>query len=440
MSIDPTGTFLLTNGRSGPSKALSSANDPKAGFISLKDIDGTARQQWFFVPVGNSQKYRMHTVARGQNASLDVLNNKGASGSVFLHFTPTQDVSGQVWTASQVSANVYRFTNDFTGSQRPLGGFKKGFARLINSSIGVNDAQLWTLSRFSSATAPPASSTTTESAAAESESPDPVDTSQLPTFSPPPQTSSATPTPAAPSAVASIAFPDPSSVSIAAVAASSPSPTSAASAATTSSSSRIPDDDPDNDPDNDPDSDPDVSTGGSNPVQTNAAALPPGFDGTSTTSLGASPASTSGAADLSALPVHHGLSREAIAAIVIGTTLFACALAFGAYFGWKFLRRRLADRRAERRMRILSRPDTPEMRDGFGIVTNAYSTNSPNGSSRRIDLDTTAVSQQSMMLFGLQDSREPSAGRDVEVGRVIPSVSDGSSVSFRWDRRSYAHF
>src|ERR1700749_1504572 len=98
-SIDPKGTFLLTNGRSGPSKALSSADDPTVGFVAMKDIDGKPEQQWFFVPVGRSQEFRMPTVPRGLNGSLDVINSKGPSGSVFIHLTQTQDVSGQIWTA-----------------------------------------------------------------------------------------------------------------------------------------------------------------------------------------------------------------------------------------------------------------------------------------------------------------------------------------------------
>lgn len=76
-------------------------------------------QFWHFAllnPGSDRPKYALRTLFRGEEFSLDVINNAGTD-SRSVHLAATGNYSGQFWTVTpwEDGSGTFRLTNDFTG-------------------------------------------------------------------------------------------------------------------------------------------------------------------------------------------------------------------------------------------------------------------------------------------------------------------------------------
>lgn len=99
---------------------LRSADTPKLQLVSdgdyvVLDYDVESdRGLWYFTSTGYESYFRLHTVANGDQKSLDVLNDNGTS-STNVYFAGTGDYTGQFWALEKWDDGIYRLSNSFTG-------------------------------------------------------------------------------------------------------------------------------------------------------------------------------------------------------------------------------------------------------------------------------------------------------------------------------------
>ncbi|KAF2105529.1 kinase-like domain-containing protein [Lophiotrema nucula] len=143
--------FVITNPFLDPSLALSSSASNDSVFIDT--LSYTSNQKWYFTRTDTPDAFRLHTVQKGDFASLDVFNYIGRQ-DINLHFYSTGNYPGQFWTLEKTHQGNVKFTNHFTGPDVYLGVEKDSLdVRLSNGVLLLHHWMLTPVDRSVKGTA-----------------------------------------------------------------------------------------------------------------------------------------------------------------------------------------------------------------------------------------------------------------------------------------------
>ncbi|KAF2473070.1 uncharacterized protein BDR25DRAFT_387165 [Lindgomyces ingoldianus] len=161
-TIETSTHYTLTNALLGPSRALASAsNNDSIIIVDVSTRSDSYDQQWYFTETNNSNRYRLHTVQKGDFHAVDVFSYTGKN-SLDVHFFSTGNYTGQYWQIDEWDGGSKRISNDFTGPDIHLGVLNDTLE--VKLAGGDNPGQHWMLNRFGAMST--ASSSTTPTAVA----------------------------------------------------------------------------------------------------------------------------------------------------------------------------------------------------------------------------------------------------------------------------------
>jgi len=144
-SIDFSEKYILTNGQTGPNTVLASTikNDSLV-FIPLDSGTGSD-QLWYFTNTTSSNRFRLHTVQKGDFNAVDISAYSGEN-TIHPHFVAVEETTGQKWAVEKWSDGSAKIYNDFTGSDIRLGvDGDNGMPGILG---GDGTGSHWTLSKF----------------------------------------------------------------------------------------------------------------------------------------------------------------------------------------------------------------------------------------------------------------------------------------------------
>ena len=147
--IDLSTKYILTNSLTGSSNALSSTSLNDSLIITpLKD--GLHDDQlWFFTATKVKNRYRIHTVQKGEFYAIDI-SFYNPERTMTVHFVSVQDNTGQSWGIEKWEDGSFKIINDFSGPDMSLSADQKSMR--VNMTGGDNPGQHWTLNRSDSMT------------------------------------------------------------------------------------------------------------------------------------------------------------------------------------------------------------------------------------------------------------------------------------------------
>lgn len=141
MPLDTTHYYRLTNNYLGANCALD-VNPNGSGRLMMAAVGAFSGQYWRPVDLG-SGKYAFRTLYRGDNLSLDIIND-GVNTTPWL--AETGNYSGQSWSIPEWGDGTCKFTNDFTGPTKSLDTSSDTHAPFMGT--GGHSGQHWTLTKI----------------------------------------------------------------------------------------------------------------------------------------------------------------------------------------------------------------------------------------------------------------------------------------------------
>jgi hypothetical protein len=145
--IDLSAKYTLTNALIGPSKVLASTSKNDSLIIVSLGTGSGDDQLWYFTTTDKTNRYRMHTVQKGDFFAVDISSYRGQN-EITVHFVSTEKYTGQYWAFDEWSDGSVRITNDFSGPDIRLG--VDAGTTAPNIAGGDHPGQHWTVSRFGS--------------------------------------------------------------------------------------------------------------------------------------------------------------------------------------------------------------------------------------------------------------------------------------------------
>ena len=141
MPLDTTHYYRLTNNYLGANCALD-VNPNGSGRLMMAAVGAFSGQYWRPVDLG-SGKYAFRTLYRGDNLSLDIIND-GVNTTPWL--AETGNYSGQSWSIPEWGDGTCKFTNEFTGPTKSLDTSSDTHAPFMGT--GGHSGQHWTLTKI----------------------------------------------------------------------------------------------------------------------------------------------------------------------------------------------------------------------------------------------------------------------------------------------------
>ena len=144
-SIDLSEKYILTNGQTGPNTVLASTIKNDSLVFTPLDSGTGSDQLWYFTNTTSSNRFRLHTVQKGDFNAVDISAYTGEN-SIHPHFVAVEETTGQNWAVEKWSDGSAKIYNDFTGSDITLGvDGDNGMPGILG---GDGTGNHWTLSKF----------------------------------------------------------------------------------------------------------------------------------------------------------------------------------------------------------------------------------------------------------------------------------------------------
>ncbi|KAF2658711.1 hypothetical protein K491DRAFT_755998 [Lophiostoma macrostomum CBS 122681] len=138
--------FHLSNAILNSTRVIASTRDNN--IIVIEDFNSTDNQRWYVSDTGDSNYFRLHTIQKGDNYALDVLNYDGYN-SIDLEFLDVVDRrTGQLWMFDTWADGTLKISNNFTGPDMHLEYLDSDSAPKLAG--GNSDGQHWSTGNFTS--------------------------------------------------------------------------------------------------------------------------------------------------------------------------------------------------------------------------------------------------------------------------------------------------